>query len=379
MALEVDMMQSGPAGVAVTAGQAGCERPIPDESLNMVDWERAYIDLLEHKERKGLTNLVIPTDAPRRIMATSAPARLYRLVADESVVRPESFGGKRLLQEAVSNILRKYTDDFYRVRREQWESHHMVYRTLDESDPNFSLNRQGVREGKPGGYVLKVLKSKRELISAIQKLIEKADALYMQESRELPRIYFDRHLYQPLLVEYDDKAIMSPPGLKPSEAQFVRDLKEFWAREKDNSLAGRQVFLLRNLSRGGGIGFFEEREFYPDFILWIIDGKNQHLVFIEPHGMIYANAYQHDEKARLHETLPGLAGEIAARSKMKARVTLDSYIISATPFDDLRKKYDDGTWDRKKFAAKHILFLERDGTYDYLNIIFKDQRRKHNA
>lgn len=63
-------------------------------------------------------------------------------------------------------------------------------------------------------------------MTAIQKLIADAEALYRQESAELPRLYFDRHLYQPLLVEYGDDVSTTPPGLKPSEAQFVGDLKE---------------------------------------------------------------------------------------------------------------------------------------------------------
>jgi hypothetical protein len=379
MSLKVEMIQSGPGGVTTTAGQAGREHPVPEESLNIVDWDRAYLDLLEYKERKGLANLIIPPGAPRRIMATSTPNRLYRLVAEESVVRPTCFGGAKLLQEAVINILRKYTDDFYRVRREQWESHHMVYRTLDESDPNFGLNRQVVREGKPGGYVVRIERSESRLVSAIQKLISDAEALYKKETTELRRIYFDRHLYQPLLLEYGDKVITMPPGLNESEARFVNDLKEYWSKEKDNSLAWLQVFLLRNLTRGIGIGFFEERGFYPDFILWIVEGRKQHIVFIEPHGMLHANAYQHDEKARLHEILPGLAKDIAARSKTKAQVTLDSYIISATPYNDLYKKYDDGTWDREKFAASHILFPERNNAYDYADIIFKEQVRERSA
>ena len=159
---------------------------------------------------------------------------------------------------------------------------------------------------------------------------------------------------------------------KPSEAQFVNDLKEYWGQEKDKSLAGRQVYLLRNLSRGSGIGFFEERGFYPDFILWIMDGPKQRIVFIEPHGMLHEKPYRNDDKARLHEALPELAQEIAARSAQK-HVTLDSYIISATPYDDLRKKYDDGTWDKEKFAAAHILFLERNSEYDYMARMFAEQ------
>lgn len=376
MSLKVEEIASGAAGLTTVAGRAGREQPIPDESLHLVDWERAYLDLLEYKERRGLSNLVVPPDAPRSIIATIPPGQCYRLVADESVVRPASFGETLLLQEAVTNILRQYTDDFYRIRREQWESHHMVYRPLDESDPNLSFNRQVVKEGKSSGYVVKVRRSRRDVVSAIQKLIADAEALYRQESAMLPRIYFDRHLYQPLLVEHDDQVQMTPPGLNPSEAQFVRDLKEYWAREKNNALAGRQVFLLRNLSRGSGIGFFEERGFYPDFILWLVNGEKQRIIFIEPHGMLHAEPYDKDKKARLHETLPSLAHELGARSK-RQHITLDSYIISATPYEDLRQKYDDGKWDRERFAARHILFLERNSVYDYMERMFTEQLTMH--
>ena len=56
------------------------------------------------------------------------------------------------------------------------------------------------------------------------------------------------------------------------------------------------------------MGFFESSRFYPDFILWIklwIKNKDaQRIVFIEPHGMLDAKAYVHDDKAQLHERLP---------------------------------------------------------------------------
>src|SRR4030067_1167649 len=113
------------------------------------------------------------------------------------------------------------------------------------------------------------------LVADIQKLVKEAKRLYQQETSELLRIHFDRHLYQPLLMDQDDKVRLIPPGLKKSEAQFVRDLKDYWASEKDKSLAGKEVFLLRNLSRGSGIGFFEESKFFPDFILWVVDGESQ--------------------------------------------------------------------------------------------------------
>lgn len=372
MSLKVQTLESGTEGVTAVDARAGQERPIPRESLKLVDWEQIYLDLLEYKEQKGLRNLVIRQDTPKQILATTEPMRLYSLVADESVVKPESFAETALLQEAVQSILRKYVDNFYRVHRERWDSKHMVYKTLDENDPNLSFNRNLVKGGDHSRYVVKIQRSKGKLVSAVQKLIDEVDRMYKEETGKLRRIYFDRHLYQPLLVEHGDKVKTVPPGLKKSEVGFVQDIKQYWEAEKDRSLAKMEVFLLRNLSRGMGIGFFEERGFYPDFILWIMQGKQQHIVFVEPHGMLHAEAYEHDRKARLHETLPGLAKEIRARSGVK-NVTLDSYIVSATRYEDLRKKYDDGSWDRERFAQAHILFPERREEYDYIKKIFVEQ------
>jgi hypothetical protein len=55
---------------------------------------------------------------------------------------------------------------------------------------------------------------------------------------------------------------------------------------------------------------------------------------------------------------------------------VDSYIISATKYDDLRKKYDDGKWDRERFAGAHILFMVRNSEYDYVERIFTEQLRR---
>ncbi|MDW8226586.1 MAG: hypothetical protein RMJ60_02160, partial [Anaerolineales bacterium] len=60
-----------------------------------------------------------------------------------------------------------------------------------------------------------------------------------------------------------------------------------------------------------------------------------------------------------------LAKEIGKRSG-RHDIQLDAFIISATPFDELQKRYDDGEWDREKFAEKHILFFERNNSYDYI-------------
>jgi len=229
---------------------------------------------------------------------------------------------------------------------------------LDDGDPNFQ------------DYTVKIPRGEAEMIDAVQKLIAEGERLYKLETNELPRIYFDRHLYQPLLVEKGDKVKSEPPGLRESERKFVEDLRTYCREERDKSLAEKEVFLLRNLSRGKGVGFFESSGFYPDFILWIKDSKQQRIVFIEPHGMIFADAYKHDEKARLHEKLPKLAMAMGERAGLK-NIILDSFIVSQTPYDNLRRKYEKGKWDKAIFAEAHILFPERSGEYDYLDKIMR--------
>ena len=367
MSVKVQAMASTATGLHEVQVRAGAERRIPPESLVLVDWEQVYLDLLDYKTRKGWRNLIIRPETPRQLMGQIA----YTLIADEAVVRPRSFAERELLQQAVSNILRKYLDTFYRRRRERWETQTMEYRPLDENDPNLAFNRDRVSEGK-AAYIVKVKRSDEDLVRAVQKLLKQAERLYQAEDQDLPRIYFDRHLYLPLLVQDSDKLETIPPALNKSEAQFVRDLKKYWEERKDGSLAGKEVYVLRNLTRGKGVWFFENSGFYPDFILWVLDrqANSQRIIFVEPHGMLHAKAYIHDEKARLHERLPQLAQEITKQSGPQ-NVTLDAFIISATPYDELYQRYDDGTWDRKQFAEKHILFQERKEDYDYINLLLE--------
>lgn len=365
MSIKVQALESSEGGIATSEAHSGNQQVLPDECLALVDWEQAYLDLLEYKEQKGFINLIVSPDTPRQILENRDR---YTLIAEKTVVQPNSFEDMDRLQEATSRILRKYTDAFYRTHRERWDSQQMVYKALDERDPNLSFGRES--EGR-GRYVVSVRRSKIALMKNIEKLIDDCEKLYDEETDELPRLHFDRHLYQPLLLEYgdEDDVKTTPPALNKGERQFVKDLRDYWVQEKDGKLSGLEVFLLRNQSRGVGIGFFESSGFYPDFILWIKRGTKQHIVFVEPHGMLHALAYCNDEKAQLHEKLPQFAQEIADRSDRKG-VTLDSFIVSATPYDDLTKRYENGKWDREQFAKAHILFQERNEHYDYIESLF---------
>ncbi|HUU20065.1 MAG TPA: DEAD/DEAH box helicase family protein [Sedimentisphaerales bacterium] len=356
MSLKVESMRSDGAAVATVAMKAGQEQTITNESLDLLDWQQLYLELVEYKERKGFCNLVIRPEALRRVVEQSEP-KLYRLVAEHNVVKPNSFREVDLLREAVVSILRKYVDKFYRVQQERWDSRHMAYRELDSDDPNFR------------NYTIKIPRSEAKLIKAIKELIDEGNRIYEQETRELPNIHFDRHLYQPLLIERGDKIKSEPKGLEPSEETFVKNVREHVRKEAGKSLADKEIFLLRNLSRGKGIGFFENEGFYPDFILWVKNGKQQRIIFIEPHGMRQEKTYWTSDKAQLHERLAKLSKEWGQKTGLK-NVELDSFIISATTYDELREYYGDGNWTKKQFADKHVLFFERNKNYDYLGMLF---------
>ncbi len=360
MAATVQQIASGRGGVSETGATSGSGQQIPSESLDLVDWSKAYLDLLEYKEAKGLSNLLVQPGLLRPIL--EAGKKTYLLEADESVVEPKDHDDHLRLQEAVANILRRYADALYRSRQAQWESNNLAYRQLDHNDDNFRFNLG--ENGNAGQYIVRVSGENITLSREIEKLISDWNALSQDDLGTLRQIHFDRHLYQPLLIETEG-VTSSPPLLKESERRFVADLRDYCASEPDALPTEAELFLLRNLTRGKGVGFFESSGFYPDFMLWIKSNDAQRIVFIEPHGMRHEKAYSKDERARLHERLPSLAQEIASRSG-NPQVQLDSFVVSTTPHPELKDLYDNGEWTKEDFANKHILFQERGTEYDYI-------------
>ena len=138
----------------------------------------------------------------------------------------------------------------------------------------------------------------------------------------------------------------------------MEDLKHF-CKSEPALLKGKELFLLRNLSRGKGIGFFEDSGFYPDFILWVMEADKQRLVFIEPHGMLNEDHPDKNAKIFLHKKLQTQLAEARKKSKNK-NLLLDAFIISQTPYDDLSKKHGAG-WNREKYAEAHVFFGDEDG------------------
>ena len=341
-------------GIRGSRSMADLERKIPEESLKLVDWEKIYLHLIEYKQEKQFHNLIFDIQTLKTIMD---PAQeLYGLtVMTEAEVKPTSLEEVTRLEQLVITLLRKYIAKFYRIIQKQWSGNRVRLKTLDQDNANFTDWSVYIPRGEA-----------QELEPQIQNLIESGE-IYGPNVTDLPNAYNDRHLYQPLLAitNTNDSWRTTPPALEKSERLFVEDLRRYVRQQREELLAEKEIFLLRNQSRGRGIGFYENEGFYPDFILWITDGMKQRIVFIEPHGMVHDAVNEHNEKINLFKRLRTLSYE---RFRGE-HVQMDSFIISKTAFPVLRHREG---MDRQEFAEEwHILFrTEADPTY--LSPIFQD-------
>ncbi len=337
--------------------EARFQRQIPETSLELVDWEKIHLQLLEYKQEKGYHNLIFDTDILRRIL--SPIEEMYELsVMEESEVVPTSLEELKRLERLVLTLLRKYIAKFYRIVQKRWNAERVELEKLDENNANFTdwsvyIPRSEANEVEP----------------RVGHLMESGQ-IYGSRLTTLSKVHFvfhDRHLYQPLLAINTEETgwRTTPPALEDSEKQFVEDLRSYIREQSESILASKEIFFLRNQSRGKGIGFYQNEGFYPDFILWVTEDMKQRIVFIEPHGMVYEDIHEDNPKINLFKRLR----EISHQRFRDENVQMDSFIISTTDFTDVRRRYS--SMDRQDFEAWHILF-RKAGDPTYLSPIFQE-------
>jgi len=151
-----------------------------------------------------------------------------------------------------------------------------------------------------------VLEANRyKLIKGYGNLIIKATVIQQLiidgnfNTKILPSIYFDKHLYSPISSIADGKKYKEiktvPTRLNEGERDFLKHLREF-VKEKNDLFEGKELFVLRNLSVKG-IGFFmESSSFYPDFILWVVDKNKQYIYFLDPKGILLGDNHFNNPK-----------------------------------------------------------------------------------
>ena len=342
-------------GIQAERAEAAHQTHIPQPSLELVDWEYIYLQLLEYKKEKQFHNLIFDIDILKQILSPNEGLSELS-VMDESEVVPRTQAQLKRLEELVLTLLRKYIAKFYRIIQKRWNDEAVRLKKLEGNDSNFTNWKVYIPRDEAS-----------ELEPQIKHLIESKE-IYGSGTTKLSKVYNDRHLYQPLLtVDGVETALrITPPALENSEKDFVNDLQKYVHRQHEELLAEKQIFLLRNQSRGKGIGFYENEGFYPDFILWILEGAKQRIVFIEPHGMIHDAINEHNDKITLFKRLR----DLSHKRFRGEHVQMDAFMISRTSLSNLLRKNPDE--NRQTFAEEwHILFRD-PVNLDYLSPIFQD-------
>ncbi|MDT7688433.1 MAG: hypothetical protein QOE46_1192 [Acidobacteriota bacterium] len=305
--------------------------------LAFLDVEAIFFELERFKNERSWYNLNLPRGSIRELLS---PPDWYHLLIPKEELAFTNFGKVRLWQEIAIVLLKKYCDRYYKHRQNEYEMPYLEYRDLSADDPNFF-----------GEYRFLIDESREDIIEALRQLrcsIERGE-LRDLDLANFQAISFGQHLYEPLIHLKSDLVEVRPVHLNEGERDFIIDLRFFY-QENRAAFREKELYLLRNQSRGRGVGFFEAGNFYPDFILWLVDGRHQHIAFVDPKGISHLKGPD-DPKISFYRTIKDLEARLG-----DTNVTLHSFILSNTPYEQV--SWWDGGMTLAEFEARHVLFTK---------------------
>ena len=341
---KIDAMKSG----GLVGGDAEAmpnHTHLASRHIAFLNLDRLYFELERFKAERGWYNLNLTRSSIAHLLADQS---WYQLLIPAEELAFNDFDKVTIWGEIALALLKKYTERYYTFSKRDWELPHLEYQDLTENDPN--MLGSGETPGDPY-YRILIDQSQVEIVAKLEELkalIEKGD-LKPWEFRTVKAIWFGRHLYQPLMYLQEKIVEIIPVPLNKGERQFVEDLATFHTND-GGFFKGKELYLLRNLSKGRGVGFFEAGNFHPDFILWLLIGGQQHVIFVDPKGIRQIGAT--DPKVQFYQTIKEIQTRLG-----DPKVNLHSFIVSNTPSHTMRL-----LWGMTKpaMAERHILFQEED-------------------
>lgn len=331
-------------GLSTGDGEATLnEAHLTSKHVAFVDIDRIVFELGRFKAERGWYNLNLTRN---RIIDLLTNRGWYQLLIPADELAFDSFAKVNQWEEIAISLLKKYTERYYTFRKREWELPHLEYRELESNDAN--LLGVGKEVGDPY-YRIMIEASRDQIITKLTELKTTIESGKLSDWKfsDINALCFDRHIFKPLM-HLDSKVVeISPAPMNDGEKHFVEDLRLFY---DDNAayFEGKELYLLRNLSKGKGVGFFEAGNFHPDFILWLLEGDQQHIAFIDPKGL--RNIGPKDPKVEFYKTIK----EIEARLDDPS-VHLHSFIVSNTAFHSM-------LWDMSKaeMHKRNICFQDED-------------------
>ncbi len=341
--------------LSVISSQRGFEisgesdsQTIPKAAIKFLDWDDIYRNLWLFRTSRGYGNQIVEKSELKRIISEER----YTLRCPAKLVSFEQFSDLDRLRDIVLMILRKYIDEHYGKAEQRWEQSQLTYQPIEGE-----FGEQGVILSS---YSAEVKSEAEAFIEELEST--KKHGLYSGEVNAPNRIHYDRHLYLPLIAEEQgvnaDTVTYSPPALNEGEERLVRSIKQYFEGPGQELLDTWEVYLLRNQSRGRGIGFLAAEEgtqrFFPDFIMWLQQEGHQHILFLEPHGLALEGDPLANHRVEFHERIKEYEEELADKTGRRD-VSLHSYLISVTDASTLMSRTR-GVNTRTHFHEQGIYF-----------------------
>ena len=323
---------------------------ISKEFLNkFIDWDKIWIEIINYKAERGYWNLIINPEVIKKFIFSGN----YKLVGLTENLEIKDKDDITRLEDIILQLLKQLIDRFYKNKQKEFEQYNSYYKTLDKES---TFNMFKISDDSYG-YTLQIEpynQNSQDIIKKICNLIANLNNL-SNSNREsiLPLLYFDRHLYIPLLLNDPNIKKISPEGLVESEKQFVWGLIDF-LNSSDCPLKNRnlEIYLLRNYPKSG-VGFFNLHSFYPDFIMWIKEGEKQTIVFIDPKGLEHQKDIL-NEKIQLFQEIKNIEKKLGNNN-----IILESFILSITSYEDIIEGITEPK-PKEFYIDNHVLFLEKN-------------------
>ncbi len=326
----------------VASSEVASEQSAPKRSVKLppgqvafLDRTRLYDKLLKRKQQRGWHNLMIERDTVGRLLERDDWYDLYMPAERLSMT---GFRQVEQFEDVALDLITEYADQFWRRQRRQWEYDKIEVVTLDEDDPN-----------NIGAYELSLDANESRLIEDVRKL---ASSVQAGNFHGLTVIMTQAHAYEPLLYAGpDSKMTIQPVPLNKDERNVVEQLATL-AEHRDPCLHGKELFLIRNLTRGRGVSFFDDYTYYPDFIVWLKDETCQHVIFLDPKGLSRYGRRE-DRKVSLHRDIKKIETQICTSDP---DMRLHAYTLSVTP----PALIAEAVRSRDDWKQQGVYFLEED-------------------
>ena len=368
----VEALSSKDKGTPAPTAEARNQGKLNQTLFPAFNWDRIYLALQDYKLQRSWSNLRL--DRQKLIDFCTGTQDWYTLFIPAAELSVTTFADIRKQEDILLRLLTDYTDRFYKALKTGYEGQFYDIVHVDENDG--SMLKDGYQlliEDTPDGHTYLAQ------LQTLKKLVTEGNI--GQVSQQCPphmvAICFDRHLFYPLLgFENEDGKKQVPLKLTPlglgaeSEVQFVCDLEQFYNSSDGKIAIGpRSLYLLRNAaSADKGLGFALAGNFYPDFLLWLVDdvtGK-QWLTFVDPKGL--RNLDLSHPKLGLYKEVKTLEATLAAQAKVgEAPLVLNAFVLSPTKFADLLNVGD--PTKKADLESRNVLFME-DGASAYLRKLF---------